>query len=165
MGYDYGIGEISKFTGITGIAAKHIAKDLDKHNIDWMSIDWKTIGEDVKDFGDRYNAIWDKLRNMYGISKSMTGGAYKKHVGKFLEHKEIPVFTQKEIQLEMCLDVHLRRSARSIMLDDKIAARIRFKPTNLKGVQLWMKNPNKYDIIGVDYFPRVSKKRKGKKRR
>jgi hypothetical protein len=99
----------------------------------------------------------------YGIGKTMGSTEYKSHIGKYQEREEIPLFTQKEMQLEMCLDRHLRRSPKSIMLDDRLIAKTRFKPTFLKGIQLWMKNPNRYDVIGVDYFLGIHKK--GRRRR
>jgi hypothetical protein len=163
MSYDYGISEISKHTKITGVKAKHIAKDLTEQGIDWMAIDWKTIGEDVSDYGDRYSAIWKKLGNMYGIGKSMTKGEYKGEIGRYTERIQTPLFTQKEIQLEMCLSRHLKRTPISIMLDDRRIAKHRFQPTFLKGVQIWMKNPERYDVIGIDYFPGTYRRRKKKR--
>jgi len=68
MSYDYGLKEISKATGLTGIEAKHIATSLKKQNIGFDVVDWKTLGEESRDFGDRTKVVKQKLGQMYGIS-------------------------------------------------------------------------------------------------
>ena len=43
-----------------------------------------------------------------------------------------------------------RRSPKAKMMDYSLGARHTFKPTNKRGVKLWKKHPNRFDIIGVD---------------
>lgn len=154
--YDYGAKTISKATGLSGVQAKHIAKGLKKQNIGFDVVDWKTLGGDARDFGDRSKAVWDKLENMYGISKPQTHSGIKHKIQKYGNmQEEIPVSVRLEgLQEEMCQARHLSRSKNAIAVDDRKKAKKRFKVTNIKGVKKWMKNPNKFDIIGIDYFPR-----------
>jgi len=159
--YDYGIKKISKATGLSGVQAKHIAMGLKKKNIGFDVIDWKTLGGDAGDFGDRSKAVWNKLGNMYGISKPQTQSGIKHKIQRYGSmQEEIPTSVLTEgLQAEMCQARHSSRSKKAIAMDDKKRAKRRFKVTNLKGVQKWMKNPNRYDIIGIDYFPKTRRKR------
>lgn len=160
MSYDYGIKYISKHTGLTGVESKNIAMALKSKDIDYTTVDWKTIGEDTKDFGNRSGAVWNKLGSMSGISKLRTGSSIKYDIMKSKEHNEAIETPVYGIQMEMCLSKHLRRTPGSIRLDDVLKAKHIFKPTNLKGVTKWMKNPNRYDILGVDYFPKIRKRKR-----
>ena len=60
---------ISKWTSLRGIEVDNILNALQEKNVDPYTIDWKTLGEEIKDFGDRYQATWDWLSKMYGIGK------------------------------------------------------------------------------------------------
>jgi len=156
MVYDYGIKEIAKFTGLTGIEAKHVAQSLKKQNIDYKVIDWKTLGEDAYDYGKRTNVIWSKLGSMYGISKPETLTGIKQDIVKHVEQQRgIPEEVRfAGFQKEICMSKHLQRSPRAIQMDDIKKAKKRFKVSNLEGVQKWMKHPNRYDVIGIDFFPK-----------
>lgn len=55
------ISLISNKTGLTGIEAGHVYDYLVKKDVDLAIVDFKTIGEDVADFADKYDAVWDKL--------------------------------------------------------------------------------------------------------
>lgn len=54
--------DISRLTGLTGVEVDHIVRFLEKKGVDWQQEpDWETIGQDVADFADKYDAVWDKL--------------------------------------------------------------------------------------------------------
>ena len=162
MNYDYGIKHISKMTGLSGVQAKHVMKGLRKQNIGFDVIDWKTLGGDAKDFGSRSEAVWDKLGNMYGISKPQTQSGIKHNIQRYRGMAEkIPTHVMTSgLQNEMCQARHLARTPRAIQMDDRKKAKKRFKVTNQKGVKKWMKHPNMYDIIGIDYFPKQKRRRR-----
>lgn len=61
--------DICRWSGLSGIEVNHILNLLDKKNIDWQVIDWQTLGEEARDFGNRYEVIWSKLADEYGIEK------------------------------------------------------------------------------------------------
>jgi len=60
--------EISSVLGISGIERDHLIDALKRQGVDWQAIDWRTVGEDIKDYSNKYEAIWDKLQNEYGVS-------------------------------------------------------------------------------------------------
>jgi len=160
--YDYGVKRISHETGLSGVQSKHIAMGLKKQNIGFDVVDWKTIGEETKDFGDRHTTVWNKLGSMYGISKPETQTGIRNRIQRFESmQEEMPTDVRESgLQLEMCHAVHSARTRRSIAMDDRRVAINRFKTTNLPGVKKWMKNPNRYDIIGVDCFPPIKRRRR-----
>lgn len=54
--------DVSRWTGLTGVEVDSIVRFLKEKDVDWQQVpDWKTIGEDVADFADKYSAVWDKL--------------------------------------------------------------------------------------------------------
>jgi len=65
---------ISSWTGLTGVEVEHILNGLQEKHVDPMVVDWKTMGEEIRDYGDRYQAAWDWLNRMYGISKPVELG-------------------------------------------------------------------------------------------
>lgn len=76
MPYDYGRSIISRYTGLTGIEAEHIAKKLKELNVDPQAIDWEGAISDARDYGNRYEAVKNYIANYYGIAvdaKSTTG--------------------------------------------------------------------------------------------
>ena len=165
MSYDYGLREIARHTGVTGVEAKNIARALHNQNIGYDVIDWKTLGEDSRDFGNRSGAVWNKLSSMYGVSKPSTIAGIKQDIGRFEESKMERPFDAIGFQYDLCNSIHLKRSRKAILLDDNIRADNVFKITDLVGVQKWMKAPNRFDILGVDYFPKKYKKRSKKRRK
>lgn len=137
MAYDYGVKKISKHTGLTGIESKNIASAFKAKNLDVETVDWKTIGSDLYGHGHRVGGVKHHLREMYGIDLTM------------------PSQTKFDIQREHASlnelnNIFERRSKRSKRIDLRIAAKETFKHTNDRGVKLWKKHPNRFDIIGVD---------------
>ena len=57
MPYDYGRKHIAKMTGLKGVEAGHIAKQLDKQGLDYQSFDWQTIGGDLYGHGKRTKGV------------------------------------------------------------------------------------------------------------
>lgn len=54
--------DVSRWTGLTGVEVDSVVRFLEKKDVDWQeSVDWRTIGQDVADFADKYDAVWDKL--------------------------------------------------------------------------------------------------------
>jgi len=137
MGYDYGRKYISKKAGLTGIEAKNIAMALKKKGIDFQVIDWKTIGSDLYGHGKRTGGVKHHLKTMYGISLDMPEIERYKHQGLNQSIGEL-------------INIFERRSKKSKQMDLHIAAKNTFSPVDVTGVKLWKKNPNLYDIIGVD---------------
>ena len=154
---------LAKKLGISGVEAKHIRDAFNQENLDIQSVDWKTVGEDSADFGDRYNTVWDKLGSMYGISKPQTHSELKHEIRKYEDRKpERNPNIGIDIQQEMIHQVHFSRTPRARIVDESLPAEQVFKASNLEGVQKWMKNPNRYDIHGVDFFGKIKRKRPGK---
>jgi len=150
---------LSKRLGISGIEARHIENAFNKSNIDIEVVDWKTVGEEAGDFGDSYGTIWDKLGKEYGISKPITNQKLNQDIHKYdnKRRQQRPAHTEG-LQEELCLDRHLSRSRQARVVDEHTAAENIYKASNLEGVKKWMKNPNRYDIHGIDYFGKMKKK-------
>lgn len=68
MPYDYERSVISKATGLTGVEAGHIAKALKDLDVDPQTIDWEGAISDARDYGGRYQAVKNYIRNYYGVS-------------------------------------------------------------------------------------------------
>ena len=64
--------DITGQLGITGVEANHILNVLSEHNVDADVIDWKTIGENIRDHGDRYGATWQQLEMLYGLPRPVS---------------------------------------------------------------------------------------------
>lgn len=141
--YDYGQKFISNMTGLTGVESKHIATQLKRKGLDYTVFDWKTIGEDTRDFGKRSSSVKKKLGSMYGVSIDDP----LRNVGH-----ERSRYSDMEVASLMpsLMELHERRSKRSKIMDYSKGAKHTYKPTNKKGVKKWRKNPNRYDIIGID---------------
>ena len=137
MVYDFGLRKISELTHVTGIEAKNISKALKKKGIDYQKIDWETIGSDLYGHGSRSGGVKHHLRHMYGIDISTP--QTRKHEGQ-----------REHASLNSLVGIFERRSRLSKKRDLQINARRTFKHTNIAGVKLWKKNPNRYDIEGVD---------------
>ena len=60
---------ICRATGLRGIEVDHILKALEMQHVDPETIDWETMGEEIKDYANRYEAAWDWLARNYGIAK------------------------------------------------------------------------------------------------
>ena len=137
MPYDYGLKKIAKHTGLTGVEAKNIAQAFKAKALDIEVVDWETIGGDLYGHGSRTKGVKHHLSEMYGIS---------------LDQPEV---ARHESQAEhACLNelmnIFERRSKRSKQLDLSINAKQIFKHTDVEGVKLWKKDPNRYDIKGID---------------
>ena len=137
MSYDYGLKKISKFTGLTGVEAKNIATSFKAKNIDFEVVDWETIGGDLYGHGKRVGGVKHHLREMYGIDLSTP------QTSKHIEQGE-------QQSLGELTRIFERRSKRSKQADLRIQAKGTFKHTDAKGVKLWKKYPNQYDIEGID---------------
>lgn len=125
--------EIAKHTGLTGVEAGHIERQLVKQGIDYQTMDWKTIGENMYGHGHRTGGLKKVVSGMYNIN---IGESDERGSGEYLE-----------------MEVHTRQSRRkpaAIKMDEHINAKHQFKMSNEKGVRRWLKKPNMYDIIGVD---------------
>lgn len=66
---DSRIREIAQSAGITGVEAQHILNALYEKNIDPSVIDWEHVISQVRDYGNRYEAVWKYLGENYGITK------------------------------------------------------------------------------------------------
>lgn len=135
--------QISKYTGLTGVQAGHILKAFDKQALDIQSVDWKTLGGDASDFGDRYNTVIKKLGSMYGIS-------LKPRVSNLSNTMHRYNNMQQEEIMGSLMQWFERRSHQSKMVDLRKNAKHRYKPSNKRGVKKWKKHPNRYDIVGID---------------
>jgi len=159
-----GMKRIARATGLSGVEAENIAKALAKKNIGYDVVDWKTLGEDSKDFGSRTDTVWNKLGSMYGISRPMSQQQMRHEEEKAGQyHQEENIRKQRkwdDFQFEILFDHHSKRSPRSQAMDENIQARKICKINDLKCVQKWMKHPELYDIEGIDCFKGISKKRR-----
>jgi hypothetical protein len=151
MVYDFGRKEISKMTGLTGVESKNIARQLSKQGFDYQSFDWKTIGEDLYGYGKRTGGVKKKLETMYGVSIGRTGKAISHDIGRAKVAKQRFKREQsRDAVLRECQRIFNRRSKKQKAMDLKIDAKHIFDPGEVKGVKKWKKNPNMYDIWGVD---------------
>lgn len=124
---------IARQTGLTGVEAGHIARQLENQGQDYQAFDWKTIGENMYGHGHRTSGVKSIVKSMYGVS---IGESDERDSGEFLE-----------------MEVHSvqnRRTPTALKMDNSIDARHTFKMSNEKGVRKWIKRPNMYDIVGVD---------------
>jgi len=158
---------LAKRLGISGVKGQHIEKAFHDMNLDPEVVDWKTLGEEAADYGDNYGAIWDKLENEYGISKPQTWGQMNMDIDRYEEQDSDEA---REHQLgrrnsNMCFDRHFARSPRARAIDESLPAKKVFEPTNQEGVDKWMKEPNRFDIHGIDFFGKKKTKKPRKKKR
>lgn len=130
---------IARMTGLTGVEAGNVARKLEKKGIDYMTIDWKSIGENLYGHGKRTKGVKKQLAEMYGISISQSSS----DVGKWER-------MGKEYTLDELMRFHNRRGKRARMIDMSLRAKKTFKATNPVGVALWKRKPNRYDIEGID---------------
>ena len=79
MPYDYGRKKVSKALGLTGVQSGHIVRKLKEKNIDPEVFDWEGAISDAKDYGDRYSATKDKLKDYYGIDIEDNSGDFNKY--------------------------------------------------------------------------------------
>lgn len=133
----YGIKYISKKAGLTGIEAKNISKSLRGKGIDYQTIDWETIGGDLYGHGKRTGGVKHHLKNMYGINLALP--ETEKHINQGVNQS-----------VGELINLFEGRSKRSRQMDLRRDAKGTFSPSDITGVKLWKKNPNLYDIIGVD---------------
>ena len=143
MSYDLGSKFISRHTGLSGVESKNIAKQLEHQGLDYQSFDWKTIGEDIYGHGKRVGGVKHHLKQMYGISLEPRIASVKHETERFSE-------MEASMIMPSLMEINSRRSPKSRMMDYSIGARRTFKPTSKRGVALWKKHPNRFDIIGVD---------------
>ena len=61
--------DITHWTGLSGAEVDHILNAFKKENLDIEVVDWKTVGEEIRDYADKYGRLWEKLGAEYGISK------------------------------------------------------------------------------------------------
>ena len=122
---------ISKHTRITGVEAKNMHRELQRSGIDPQALDWRTLGEDssIRTGG----SVKKQIHNMYGVNLNR------------YEDKEESMFLGQQIS-----DRQGRRSPTQLRMDNNRNARHCFKQTNSKGVQKWLKKPNRYDLKDVD---------------
>ena len=125
--------KIARDTGLTGIEAGHIARQLEKSGQDYQAFDWKTIGENMYGHGHRSKGVKSIVKNAYGIN-----------LGE-LDDRDSNDFLEMQVR-----SLQGSRSPRSIRRDERVNAKHQFKITNEKGVRKWLKHPNMYDIIGID---------------
>jgi len=78
---------IANLTGLTGIEVDHILRALEKAGVDPEAIDWETLGHEIADKSNRYEAAWDWLAAHYGISKPVEIGL-ERTIEKYREMQE-----------------------------------------------------------------------------
>ena len=141
--YDYGRKKISKHTGLTGVEAGHIAQAFKIKGLDIETVDWETIGQDLYGHGKRVGGVKHHLREMYGIDLGTPESEIPHEIHKYGA-------IEKHETIGSLMQIHESRSRLSIRMDLNRAAKGTFQPTDIAGVKKWKKNPNRYDIIGVD---------------
>ena len=61
--------EIGRLTGLRGVEVNHLLEQLERRGVDWAEVvDWKTLGEEIKDRGNKYEAAWEWLYTHYGFT-------------------------------------------------------------------------------------------------
>ena len=80
---------------------------------------------------------------MYGIDL----GTPESEIGHEI-HKYSGI--QKQETIGSLIQIHEGRSRASIRMDLRRSAKGTFDPSDARGVRLWKKHPNRFDIIGVD---------------
>ena len=76
---------ICKYTGLSGVEEDNILEALYEHDIDPMSIDWEHVVGSAKEYGDRYEAVWNYLQTHYGIPRPW---GYRRLRSYELKHKK-----------------------------------------------------------------------------
>lgn len=85
---------ISRLTGLTGIEVDHILRGLEKAGVDPEAIDWETLGHEIADKANPYEAAWDWLARNYGISKPVEIGLDR----KLKEYREMQEEYEREYE-------------------------------------------------------------------
>ena len=88
--------DICRWAGLSGIEVDHILNLLDKKNIDWQVVDWQTLGEEARDFGNRYEVIWSKLADEYGIEKPVIESQLGREIERYETGEEEFLHDTKE---------------------------------------------------------------------
>jgi len=140
---NWDIKYISKKTGLTGVEAKNIASKLKKKNIDVYSIDWETIGQDLYGHGRKTVGVKKKLESMYGIGL----GVNESGIGHMMDKYNS---MSRDRILERIHQRNDGRTRRALMIDMSKNAKHVFSVDDERGVKKWMKNPNRYDLEGID---------------
>lgn len=163
MSYDYGRKFISKMTGLTGVESGLVAKQLKEMNVDYGIIDWETVGGDLYGHGSRLGGIKHHLKTGYGIDIDPYAG-----MDKYFDMSELRIkpgrrkhrmtVTDRGASLWSLRMFYSKRTPRQRAIDNRIKAKKRFRHTNRAGIELWLKNPNRYDILGVDWKPKRRKR-------
>ena len=112
-----------------------------EHSIE--TVDWETIGQDLYGHGKRVGGVKHHLREMYGIDISIP----ESEIGHEL-HKYSDI--EKQETIGSLMKIHESRSRASVRMDLRRSAKGTFEHTDIAGVEKWKKNPNRFDIIGVD---------------
>lgn len=141
MSYDYGRKRISKAIGLTGVEAGHISRALKKQHLDPDAYDWEGALSDATDYGDRFEAVKQKLKDQYGLSLNTrdTAADVNEWEGR-----------QNDMMVSDLMNIFERRSPRSKAIDLNRNAKQTFDPSDEIGVRKWKKHPNRYDIKGID---------------
>jgi len=134
---------ISKKTGLTGLEAKNIASKLKKKNIDVYSIDWETIGQDLYGHGRKTAGVKKKLKSMYGISLGVNESGIGHQMNKYASMSRDKV-------LQRVSQRNDQRTMKALIIDKNMKAKHTFSISNERGVEKWLKNPNRYDLKGID---------------
>lgn len=123
--------QIAKDTGLTGVEAGHIVKDLERSGQDYQAFDWKTIGEDMYGKSHSVGSVRKQVKSMYGVGLGDISDQYS----------------------DLDSLIHATQSSRTVKareMDNRINARRTYKTSNKKGVQRWLRRPNMYDLLGID---------------
>ena len=133
MSYESDIGKyISKHTGLTGVESRNLFRTMEKKGVDYQTIDFETVGQDMYGHGHRTKGAKDTILKMSGIS------LYE------------PEDNSKQFS---DMEIHRRQGSRSpgsLKMDNRINAKHTYKTTNEKGVAKWLKKPNRFDLLGID---------------
>jgi len=77
--------KISRYTGLTGVEVNNILKALIEKNIDPQVVDWEKAIAPAKEYGNRYEAVWNYLRDLYGITPPWGYGRLQRYVSRGVE--------------------------------------------------------------------------------
>jgi len=128
---------IARETGLTGVEAENILRAMEAQSLDVEAVDWEAIGQDLYGHGSRTGGVKHHLAEMYGINLVTPETA--KHLAQ-----------QEDVSIGDLIRIFERRTKASKKMDLQKSAKGTFPHTDARGVKLWKKHPNEYDIIGVD---------------
>lgn len=100
--------KICEWTHLSGIEVDHILRAFEMSNIDPYVVDWETLGAEIADKPNRYQAAWEWLGKHYAIAKPPEIAIDRK-IQKYKELEEIEIYGSKQGVIEQLKKLYTQK--------------------------------------------------------